>query len=54
MLGPLLIGLLAQALSLSFAFAICGALALASLVLVIRSDPRPARRELQDPGDRRS
>jgi hypothetical protein len=54
MLGLFQIGLLAQALSLSFAFAICGALALASLVLVIRSHPRPARRELIDPGDRRS
>jgi MFS family permease len=40
MLGPLLIGVLAQALSLSIAFAICGTLGLLSLVLVIRSRPR--------------
>ncbi|MBJ7598820.1 MFS transporter [Candidatus Nephthysia bennettiae] len=39
MLGPLLIGLLAQLLGLSTAFAICGALGLAAVVLVIRSAP---------------
>jgi MFS transporter, ACDE family, multidrug resistance protein len=42
MLGPLIIGALAQALSLSVAFAICGVLGLLSLVLIVRSDPPPA------------
>lgn len=37
MLGRLLIGLLAQALSLGIAFALCGALALISLLVVVRS-----------------
>jgi len=40
MLGPLLIGLLAQALSLSVAFAVCGTLGLLAVVFVARSGSR--------------
>jgi len=47
MLGPLLIGILAQALSLSVAFAICGVLGLLSLTFLIRS--RPASRRAPTP-----
>jgi len=41
-LGPLLIGALALALSLSVAFVICGTLGLLSLALIILSDRRAA------------
>jgi len=43
MLGPLLIGLLAQALGLNVAFAVCGSIGLLSLAFIIRSHPSSGR-----------